>query len=56
MGSSPNGGMDGAEEKCDNWVEWGQLFLPIGRQNEWMWGEPEFIAYGLVAVSRLWPL
>jgi chloride channel 3/4/5 len=49
-----HGVSEGAQEACADWVEWGEFLTPDdrkGRHGRWIWGEEEFIAYGLVAVS-----
>nr|XP_018261404.1 voltage-gated chloride channel [Kwoniella dejecticola CBS 10117]OBR83562.1 voltage-gated chloride channel [Kwoniella dejecticola CBS 10117] len=50
----PSGGGDaGDEDNCGDWIEWGEFFAPHqkgGPQGQWIWGGPEFIAYGVVAV------
>ncbi|ORY35468.1 putative voltage-gated chloride channel [Naematelia encephala] len=44
----------GEEEVCGDWVEWGQVLDPSekdGPRGGWVFGAPEFMAYGLVAVA-----
>ncbi|ORX38562.1 chloride channel [Kockovaella imperatae] len=41
------------EEKCEDWVEWGQFFEPKNKgdaESTWIWGGPEFLAYATVAL------
>lgn len=40
------------EEICGDWIEWGDFFQrnEIGGYGS-MWGGPEFLSYGLVAVG-----
>jgi hypothetical protein len=50
-----HGRLDGVEEVCGDWVEWGEFLAPYergGRTGHWVWGGEEFMAYGLVAVSE----
>ena len=47
--------VEGSEEVCGDWVEWGEFFDSKERARPagaWIWGAPEFWAYALAAVGR----
>jgi chloride channel 3/4/5 len=52
--SGPTGPV-GDAEICGDWVEWGELFGTHRTKGpeEWVFGEAEFMAYAIIAVSRV---